>query len=313
LGGLAGLGEEFSEAGGVGGGGFGDEAAVVGEVDVVVLFQIGEVEEGGVVVAGEAVAFAAAVGVNHAEDGFVFAGGFDEAGEAQGGFIGEGIGARHEDDFEGSMRAVDGPEVGVVFDVFEAMVKGFEVDDEVFADEAHDFPEGIAGGEFGGGGEASKEGDVDGGVELVYDVAVDAEFLGGFDGTEAVEPFGGFEPIAEEAGVLVEADVLEDEAEGADGGMILGELVVIEIAAVGFVFAADIDDEGGGVVEVCLGRFASYDGSLVEVDEDGAGEEVIFMGAAGVGEDLVHGHGWGLMSQNGGGCLHFLCDDVRKF
>ena len=214
----------------------------------------------------------------------------DEAGEAGGGVFGEGVGAGEEGGVEGCGSGFDGPEFGVILDECEAVSERGDEADEVFSDEAHDVPEGVVGGEFSGAGEAAEEGDVDGRVEAAHDVAFDAEPSGGFGGAAAVEPLGGLEPIAELAGVLVDAEVLEDEAEGADGRGVFWELVVVEIRLGGVVFAADIDDGDGGIGEVGRVGIPAFDGGAVGVDEDAAGEEIVFVGAAGVGENGFDAH-----------------------
>ena len=274
--------EEIFDALAIGGGGFGDEAAGVGEVDVGLGFEGAEVEEGAVVVAVEGVAGATAVGIDHADEcGFVFEA-LDVAGEAHGGFFGERVGAGEEEDFMVS----EVPDFGVFGDEVEALAEAADVGEEVITDHAENFPEGIAGEEFALAGEASEDGEVDGGVEFGEGFAFGAEPFCGFDRASGVEPFGGFEPVAEGTGVFVEAEVFEDEGEGAGRLVVAGKLVVVEIEAFGFVAVSDVEDAGLGVVEFEVDGVASVDGNGVFGEEEGGGEEFVFMGAAGMGDDL---------------------------
>ena len=101
----------------------------------------------------------------------------------------------------------------------------------------------------------------------------------------AVEPFGGFEPFAELAGILVETEVLKDDGERAGGDVVARELVVVEVVERGVVAVADIDDGDGRIGEVGGRGFATDDGRGALGEKDAAGEEFVFMGTAGVRED----------------------------
>jgi hypothetical protein len=82
--------------------------------------------------------------------------------------------------------------------------------------------------------------------------------------------------------------------------VILGELVVVEIVERGIVVITDIDDGGGGSGEVGGRRFAADERHRVEREEDGAGEKLVFMSAAGVREDRgKSGHGGGMVGLAG--------------
>ena len=120
----------------------------------------GEVVERVVVVAGEAVAGAAAVGVDKGGDGGGFADGGEITINAGGGFVGHGIGAGEEEDFV----VVHGPDLRLLGDVVEARAEFAQVFEEIGADVAEDFPEGLAGLEALGFGKATQHGDVDGRV-----------------------------------------------------------------------------------------------------------------------------------------------------
>lgn len=264
----------------------------MGEVDVGLGGDAGEVEARVVAVAGEPVAGAAAIGRDGAEDAVVESAGGDVAVHAGGRIFGERIGAREEEHARAFGRVVERPEFGVAGDEVEALAEGTDVAEHVFADEAHDFPERVAGVELRGGGEAAEEGAVDGRVEFEDDVARDAEPAGGVHGAAGVEPFGGFEPVAEFAGVGVEAEGLEDERERAEGRVVAGELVVVEIVERGIVGVADVHDGDAGVGEVGGRRFATHDGNGVDGEEGAAGEEFVLMGGAGVRENRGEGrHG----------------------
>lgn len=199
--------EEFAEAGFEGGGGFGDETSGVGEVDVRGGCNEGEVECRVVVVARERVAGAAAVWVDHGGDGGVWVAGGDVSGQSCGGLGGKRIGAGEEEDVVAGVL----PKPSVCGDEFEPAAGIAQVVDEVGADPLHDLPEWFLGTDFAGAGKSAEQGEIDGGNECGEGIAVDAEAAGGFVGPEDVEPFGGFEPIAEFTGVVVDAEVHEDE------------------------------------------------------------------------------------------------------
>jgi hypothetical protein len=183
--------------------------------------------------------------------------------------------------------------LGVLRDEVEALAEGADELDEILADEAHHLIDGVSWNESGGFREAAEEGDVDRRVQLREGVAVHAQPLGGDIRAAGIKPLGGFEPVAEATSILVDAEVLENEAQRADGRVIGGKLVVIEVVLRGIVLAADIDHGGGGVSEVFRGGFAADDFHAVDSHEEAAGEELVLMRAAGMSEDAFDGHGGG--------------------
>ena len=267
----------------------------MGEVDVGLLVDAGEVVERVVVVAGEAVAGAAAIGVDEGGDGGGFADGGEITINAGGGLVGEGIGAGEEEDFV----VVHGPDLRLLGDGVEAGAEFAQVLEEIGADVAEDFPEGLAGLKVFGFGEATQHGDVDGGVELGHGVAVHTEPLGGDVGAAGIEPLSGLQPVAELAGVFINAEMLQHEAQRAQGRMIGGTLMMVEVVALRGVLTADIDDGDCGIGEILWGGFAADDGHAMYGGEEAAGEEFVFVGAAGMGEDEVQRHG-GLERSAGG-------------
>lgn len=262
------------------------KAARMGEVDVGLFVDAGEVVEWVVVVAGEAVAGAAAVGVDEGGDGFVFADGGEITINAGGGFVGEGIGAGDEEDFV----VVDGPDLRLLGDVVEAGAEFAQVLEEIGADVAEDFPQGLTGLKALGFGKATQHGDVDGGVELVHGVAVHTKPLGGDVGAAGVEPFSRLQPVAELTGVFIHTEMLQHEAQRAHGRVIGRELMVVEVVALRGVLAADIDDSYRGISEILRGGLAADDGHAMHGGEEAAGEEFVFMRAAGMGEDEGQRH-----------------------
>jgi hypothetical protein len=81
--------------------------------------------------------------------------------------------------------------------------------------------------------------------------------------------------------------------------MIGGKLMMVEVVALRGVLTADIDDGDGGIGEILWGGFAADDGYAMCRCEEAAGEEFVFVGAAGMGEDEVQRHG-GLERSAGG-------------
>ena len=65
--------------------------------------------------------------------------------------------------------------------------------------------------------------------------------------------------------------------------------MVVKVGFFGRVLVADVDDEGGRIFEVGVGRIASLNFETVFGDEYAASEEVVFVGAARMSEDEV-GH-----------------------
>jgi hypothetical protein len=53
------------------------------------------------------------------------------------------------------------------------------------------------------------------------------------------------------------------------------------------VLVANIDHRDRGIVEISEAGFAAMDGHIRLSEKDAAGEEIVFMGAAGVGNDCV--------------------------
>lgn len=266
----------------------------MGEVDVGLLLNAGEVVAWVVVVAGEAVAAAAAVGVDEGGDGGVLADGLQIAAQAGGGVVDDGIGAREEEDFV----LIHGPELGVLGDVVEAAAQLAQILQKILADVTEDFPQRLAGFQALHFGKAAQDGDVDGRGELAHDAALHAEPLGGDIGAAGVEPLGRLQPVAELARILIHAEVLQHEAQRADGRMLGRKLVVVKVVPLWRVLAADIDDGNGGIGEVLWRGLAPDDGHAVHGGQQAAGEEFVLMGAAGMGED--EGEGWG---HGGSGCL----------
>ena len=68
--------------------------------------------------------------------------------------------------------------------------------------------------------------------------------------------------------------------------MIFRKLMVIEISPLRIVFATDIDNREGGVVQIRLIRFSSLDRGVVDGDKKAAREELVFVRTAGVRQDF---------------------------
>jgi len=277
--------EQRAEVGGSGERCFRHETARMGEVHARGLRETREVEARVILKTSESVARAAAVRDDGGDD---FSGktlGFDVAVDAHGRLLGQRIGAGQEENFRGGVGEIERPDLGVAGNKVEAGAEGPDIVQKIFADHAHDRPQRIAGRKTRSEGEAAKQGDVDRGVELRESVAVDAEELGGGDGASAIEPLGGFKPVAKLAGVGVDAEVLQNEGKRAGGRVVFGQLVVVEIIERRLVAMADIEDGNGGIGEVVGGGLAALDGHGMFREENATGQELVFVRAAGMGEN----------------------------
>ncbi len=257
----------------------------MGEVHARGLREAREVEARVILKTGESVARAAAVGNDGGDDFGDETLGFDVAIDAHGRLLGQRIGAGEEEDFRGDVAEVERPDLGMAGDKIEAGAEGADVVQKILADHAHDRPQRIGGLKARGEGEAAEQGNVDRRVELRESVAVDAEEFGGGDGASAIEPLGGFEPVAKLAGVGVETEVLQNEGKGAGGRVVFRELVVVEIIERRLVTMADIDDGNGGIGEVVGQRLAALDGYGMFREENATGQELVFVGAARMSQD----------------------------
>ena len=251
----------------------------MGEVDIVFFSYVRELKTLVVIKTRHAVAAPTAVGVDEADGFFGKFAVFYEAAHPRGGVITEWLDAWHEENFFPKAHVPPLAEAG---DFFELGLHAGEILVEVFADHFHHFPDGLSGMVLGASGKATEKGDVDRGVELGEGLALDAEPLAGIDRATGVEPLGDFQPVAEFLRVLVEAEVLQHEADRAERLGVTRELVVIEVHQVLIPIAADIDNADGGVSKVRIGRLPPEDGDRILGDEEGACEEVILMRAAGV-------------------------------
>lgn len=137
------------------------------------------------------------------------------------------------------------------------------------------------------GGEASQERDVDWRTELSDNIAFDAEPPGGSIGAAAIEPLGGFQPVAEFPGVGIKIEVLEDQRKRAGWRGVSRELMMVEIPIFGLVQAAHVDHANGGIRQVGFDGLPALDFRSVSGEENAAGQEFVFVGAAGMSEDGI--------------------------
>ena len=254
----------------------------MGKVDVLFFTNAGEVELGGIVEAGEGVAFASAIGVegSHRLGRELVV--LNEATYAEGWVRSLGVGAWDE---EGLEAVGEIEPLAVVFNVFEATTELAEVGEGVLANVMHQFPEEVAGMEKLFAGKGAQDGAIDGRVEFGERFAGNAEPFGGFDGAASVKVFGGLKPVAELARLVVKVEILQHEGEGAYRWVVRGELMVVEVEKGWVVGAAYVDDDGIGFGEVGLGGFAAGDGDSILGNEKSAGEKLVFVGGAGMSND----------------------------
>ena len=131
-------------------------------------------------------------------------------------------------------------------------------------------------------GEAPKQRHVDGRVELRDRSPRDTKPLGRLVGTAAIQPLGRLEPIAEMQRVFVEAEMLQHKAQRAGGRVLAVKMMVVEVGLRRVVASTDIDDCDGRVTEVVAGGVSPEHGGPVPGYEYADGQEVVFVGAAGV-------------------------------
>jgi hypothetical protein len=159
----------------------------------------------------------------------------------------------------------------------------------VAAEVAQHREEGIGGREFRRGGEAEDEELVAGRVDRTHHLRGAPERFARADRAERVEEPRRFVPeVLREH--RVEAAMVGDQAEGAVGGAV-GQLVVVEVAEFRLDLPPLVEHPAGGVGEVGLRRDAPLDAvdRRVDAEREGDGEQVVEVGAAGMGDDAGHG------------------------
>ncbi len=131
-------------------------------------------------------------------------------------------------------------------------------------------------------GEAPKQRHVDGRVELRDRFTRNTKPFGRLVGTAAIQPLGSLEPIAEKQRVFVEAEMLQHKAQRAGGRVLAVEMMVVEVGLRRVVASTDIDDRYRRVIEVVVGGVSPEHRGPVPGYEYADGQEVVFMGAAGM-------------------------------
>ena len=304
---------QFPEAGGGGGRCFGNKTAGVSEVYIRLGTDAGEIEAGVVTKTRQAVTRAPAIRRDHPDHLLVEAVLDDIAIKPRGRVLGQGLRAREEEDFPAGRRPVERPALGVQSDEIEAGAQAADIAKQIGPDQAHDFPDRLTGFEPGGLRKTAEKGAINRGMKLGDDTTFHAEPPGRFIRPPAIKPFGGLEPVAESAGVVIEPEVLENQRNRAGGRVIARQLVMVEIVARGLVPVTDIDNEDGGIVEIGVGGFTTKNAGRVHGEKHAAGDELVFVGAARVGEDgreRRHG-GVNVAGGDGGGepSFHDSCDN----
>ena len=131
-------------------------------------------------------------------------------------------------------------------------------------------------------GEAPKQRHVDGRVELRDRSTRDTKPFGRLVGTADIQPLGSLKPIAEMQRVFVEAEMLQHKAQRAGGRVLAVEMMVVEVGLRRVVVSTDIDDRYRRVIEVVVGWISPEHRGPVPGYEYADGQEVVFMGAAGM-------------------------------
>ena len=264
-------------------------------MDIGLTGNAGKIQALVILKAREPVAGSASVRINQTGD-FVLASEFlDKVLQAKRRFFGKRIGAGDEENLGWSSGQVEVPKLCGLSEIVEPAAQGADVVEKIFANHSHDFPEGLTGFQSGRLGKASQDGHIDGGVELVQHLPLDAQPFCRRMRSPAVEPFGRFQPIAKLPGVVIESEVLKDEGERTNRSMVAGKLMVVEIGAFRFVEVADIEDADPGVGEVPGCRFAPDDRDGLFSEQDAAGKKFVLMSTAGMGEnglDGSHARAW---------------------
>ena len=129
-------------------------------------------------------------------------------------------------------------------------------------------------------GEASKQRNVDGRVELRDRFAGNTKPFGRLFGTAAIQPLGSLEPIAEMQRVFVETEMVQHKAQRASGRVFAVKMMVVEVGLRWVVDSTDIDDRDRRISEVVVGRVSPEHWDPVPGYEYADGQKVVFMGAA---------------------------------
>lgn len=259
----------------------------MGKVNAGVAGQSRKIEPWVVAKAFEAVARAATVRTDDADDLIGEVATFDEAIEAEGRLLGQRLGARQEKNQRGLSPEIECPKLGVHGEEVEARAEGFDVVDDILTDQAHDFPERLARFDASRAREASKQRGGDRRVETREGFGRHAEPFRRLDRSTRVEPFGGFKPVAEAAGVVVKSEMLEHQRQRAGRRMIARELMMIEIVEPRLVAMTDVDDADGRIGEFGGRRFATDDDGWVQREQNTAREKLVGVSATRMGEKGV--------------------------
>ena len=110
----------------------------------------------------------------------------------------------------------------------DALARDAQVLEEILAHETHEVVHGLARAVLAPVREASQQGDVHGRVELGDRLTRHAKPLGRALGSARVEVLGRLEPAAEAQGVLVQPEVIEDQAERTGRRVFAREVVMVE-------------------------------------------------------------------------------------
>ncbi|MFN3244354.1 MAG: hypothetical protein ACE37K_22810 [Planctomycetota bacterium] len=138
----------------------------MGEANVGLAFDAGEVEARVVLVAGDAVAVAAAVGIDQRADPVLEAHGAHVAGGVGGRIVERIVAARHEHGLDDLAVRVDGPPLADRVDAFDAGANVAQVGQQVVADELHVLVDDLAGAVRVRRGEPTQQRAVDRRVQL---------------------------------------------------------------------------------------------------------------------------------------------------
>lgn len=214
----------------------------------------------------------------------------DEPRQPGGRLVGKRLGPRNEQDLEGPARRLDFPKFPHIADEVQPRPQRSQVIQQILADPAHHLPQRLARLQPRNRRETPQQRGVDWRVKFKQRLALHSEPARCLVGAARVEPFRRFQPVAKRPRVLVNPEMLQNQTQRASRRIVLRKLVVIEISPLRRMLVADVHHRSGQISKILRQRLAAQDRHGIFSKEQTAGEKLVLMRAAGVGQDLGKCH-----------------------